>query len=188
MHRLPSCCEGLRFEQGVVAVDTTVRAPSPLSVFPSRGGRCARASLTVRIRSDGAKPVLGCAHQPDLSRLPQGVTWSRRIDLVQAAAGRKSLDMAGITIQLDKPWCGYHFRRGSIGICTGCRPQAQGRATGGASGRRSEADSIRTTLIIHHDSADDADSGTMTHADRPANAASSLRSTPSRAHMPPKAA
>lgn len=98
---------GLRFEQGVVVVDTTVRAPVPIhpsfrvEVVAARG-----ASLTLRISGPmglGAGP-LDVIINRIAPRLPQGVSYLGRgvisIDLVQASRGAlKSLDMAGITVQ-----------------------------------------------------------------------------------------
>ncbi len=98
---------GLRFEQGVVVVDTTVRAPVPIhpsfrvEVVAARG-----AGLTVRVSGPmglGAGP-LDMIINRIAPRLPQGVSYLGRgvisIDLVQASRGAlKSLDMAGITIQ-----------------------------------------------------------------------------------------
>ena len=98
---------GVRFEQGVIVVDTTVRAPVPIhpsfrvEVVAARG-----ASLTVRVSGPmglGAGP-LDVLINRIASRLPQGVSYLCRgvitIDLVQASRGAlKSLDMAGITVQ-----------------------------------------------------------------------------------------
>jgi len=98
---------GVRFEQGVVVVDTTVRAPVP--IHPSFGVEVVAArgaSLTVRVSGPmglGAGP-LDVLINRIASRLPQGVSYLGRgmitIDLVQASRGAlKSLDMAGITVQ-----------------------------------------------------------------------------------------
>ncbi len=98
---------GLRFEQGMVVVDTTVRAPVPIhpsfrvEVVAARG-----ASLTLRISGPmglGAGP-LDVIINRIAPRLPQGVSYLGRgvisIDLVQASRGAlKSLDMAGIAVQ-----------------------------------------------------------------------------------------
>jgi hypothetical protein len=98
---------GLRFEQGVVVVDTTVRAPVPIhpsfrvEVVAARG-----ASLTVRVSGPmglGTGPLDVLINRIS-SRLPQGVSYLGRgvitIDLVQASRGAlKSLNMAGIAIQ-----------------------------------------------------------------------------------------
>ena len=98
---------GVRFEQGVIVVDTTVRAPVPIhpsfrvEVVAARG-----ASLTVRISGPmglGAGP-LDVLINRIAPRLPQGASYLGRgvitIDLVQASRGAlKSLDMAGISIQ-----------------------------------------------------------------------------------------
>ena len=98
---------GVRFEQGVIVVDTTVRAPVPIhpsfrvEVVAARG-----TSLTVRISGPmglGAGP-LDVLINRIAPRLPQGASYLGRgvitIDLVQASRGAlKSLDMAGISIQ-----------------------------------------------------------------------------------------
>lgn len=97
----------LRFEQGVVIVDTTVRAPVPIhpsfrvEVAAARG-----ANLTVRISGPMGMGVgpLNILISKIASRLPQGISYLGRgvvaIDLVQASRGAlKSLDMSGISIQ-----------------------------------------------------------------------------------------
>lgn len=98
---------GVRFEQGVIIVDTTVRAPVPIhpsfrvEVVAARG-----ASLTVRLSGPmglGTGPLDVLINRIS-SRLPQGVSYLGRgvitVDLVQASRGAlKSLDMAGISIQ-----------------------------------------------------------------------------------------
>jgi len=98
---------GVRFEQGVIVVDTTVRAPVPIhpsfrvEVVAARG-----ASLTLRLSGPGGLGMgpLDLLINRVSSRLPQGISYLGRgvvaIDLVQASCGAlKSLDMAGITIQ-----------------------------------------------------------------------------------------
>ena len=90
---------GVRFEQGVIVVDTTVRAPVPIhpsfrvEVVAARG-----TSLTVRISGPmglGAGP-LDVLINRIAPRLPQGASYLGRgvitIDLVQASRGdRKSV-------------------------------------------------------------------------------------------------
>lgn len=136
---------GLRFEQGVVVVDTTVRAPVPIhpsfrvEVVAARG-----ASLTVRVSGPmglGTGPLDVLINRIS-SRLPQGVSYLGRgvitIDLVQASRGAlKSLDMAGITIQPGQAM----VRISSADVDLSAFAQAataggaRAGATGGASGR-----------------------------------------------------
>ena len=167
---------GVRFEQGVIVVDTTVRAPVPIhpsfrvEVVAARG-----TSLTVRISGPmglGAGPLDVLINRIAPLAPRRELPGPRRDHHRPGSGEQRSAEVAGHGGNKHSAWTS---RGADINADVDLSAFAQaagagakvGATGGGASVEGSEPYSVGTTLMRYHDAANDANSGqSPTHTGR----------------------